>query len=234
MSYENYYGKKRKRVTKVEIRKRNKTRKYNQEAKLYSHILSLKRENPERYSSGPIYIGRQVAKDVDGDYWWAKCKRGHVCERPVSANSCTVCSEVAKAVRDKRIKESVIKLTKEEEEELWGIYNTARHLTKTTGIQYHVDHIRPIAAGGLHHPDNLQVITAQENLYKGSEYKGKRTTYSHKEKTEARKIIEEKIGFTRQETSRVKHLKKEKTFYNDGSLLWIAFIVFVIFFAALF
>ena len=33
---------------------------------------------------------------------------------------------------------------------------------------YEVDHIIPIAKGGLHHPDNLQIITISENRKKGS------------------------------------------------------------------
>jgi len=37
-----------------------------------------------------------------------------------------------------------------------------------TGIQHHVDHIIPLSKGGLHHPDNLQILTAEENLKKGA------------------------------------------------------------------
>jgi 5-methylcytosine-specific restriction endonuclease McrA len=29
-----------------------------------------------------------------------------------------------------------------------------------------VDHIQPIAKGGLHHPDNLQILTMEENRKK--------------------------------------------------------------------
>ena len=47
-------------------------------------------------------------------------------------------------------------------------YKEAHILTKKTGIQYHVDHIMPISKGGLHHQDNLQVITATENLKKSN------------------------------------------------------------------
>ena len=30
----------------------------------------------------------------------------------------------------------------------------------------HVDHIIPLAKGGLHHPRNLRIITAKENIEK--------------------------------------------------------------------
>ena len=236
MSYgDGYYYGNRKRVTKSEINKRNKTRKSNQQLRLYQHIINLKETNPDRYSTDAIYLTRQHAISKEGDYWWGKCKRGHITERPVSSTGCTVCREITTAMRDKRIKEAILKLTVDEQVELSEIYNKARRLTKTTGVQYHVDHIRPIAAGGSHHPDNLQIITAQENLKKGAEYQGKTRTYSKKEKAETRKIFEEKIGFTRKEAvqTKPKPSRKEKTFFNDGSLFWVLSIVTIVLFLAL-
>ena len=34
------------------------------------------------------------------------------------------------------------------------------------GSYYHVDHIQPLSKGGMHHPYNLQIITAKENIIK--------------------------------------------------------------------
>ena len=33
---------------------------------------------------------------------------------------------------------------------------------------YHVDHVVPLSKGGLHHEDNLQILTAHQNLCKGA------------------------------------------------------------------
>ncbi|MBC8551509.1 MAG: HNH endonuclease [Candidatus Brocadiales bacterium] len=55
-------------------------------------------------------------------------------------------------------------------EKIASIYKEARRLTKETGIQRHVDHIVPLSKGGLHHEDNLQILTAEENLRKGAKY----------------------------------------------------------------
>ena len=33
---------------------------------------------------------------------------------------------------------------------------------------WHVDHIEPLAKGGIHHPSNLQVLTAHDNMSKGA------------------------------------------------------------------
>lgn len=47
-------------------------------------------------------------------------------------------------------------------------YVTARRMTRCMGIKWHVDHEIPLARGGLHHENNLRVITAGENLSKGA------------------------------------------------------------------
>lgn len=46
-------------------------------------------------------------------------------------------------------------------------------LKEYTGIQYHIDHIVPLKSGlvcGLHWPENIQIITATENIKKGNRY----------------------------------------------------------------
>lgn len=49
-------------------------------------------------------------------------------------------------------------------------YKTAHLLTEVTGIKYHVDHIRPIAAGGDHAPWNLQLLSEFDNCSKGASW----------------------------------------------------------------
>ena len=70
----------------------------------------------------------------------------------------------------RRIKEAAHKreLSKEELDKIYKIYERSRMLSEMTGIQHHVDHIIPLSKGGLHHPDNLQILTAEENLKKGA------------------------------------------------------------------
>jgi 5-methylcytosine-specific restriction endonuclease McrA len=49
-----------------------------------------------------------------------------------------------------------------------NIYEECCRISIETGIPHEVDHIVPIAKGGLHHQDNLQIITMVENRKKGS------------------------------------------------------------------
>ena len=41
-------------------------------------------------------------------------------------------------------------------------------LNKLTGIKHEVDHIIPLSRGGLHHQDNLQILTKSQNCIKGN------------------------------------------------------------------
>lgn len=58
-------------------------------------------------------------------------------------------------------------LTKKERAAVEEIYRQCRLITKLTGEQYHVDHKIALSRGGKHHPDNLQILTAVENIKKG-------------------------------------------------------------------
>jgi len=40
------------------------------------------------------------------------------------------------------------------------------HFSSMTGEPYHLDHIVPLARGGIHHPLNLRVIPAKANIVK--------------------------------------------------------------------
>ncbi len=51
-------------------------------------------------------------------------------------------------------------------EKIAEIYATCIQMSKDTGIPHHVDHIQPLSKGGLHHEDNLQILTATENRKK--------------------------------------------------------------------
>lgn len=63
-------------------------------------------------------------------------------------------------------------LTVEQQADVIALYAKARALTELVGEPYHVDHIKPLSKGGLHHPDNLQVLLGRDNLRKGAKYHG--------------------------------------------------------------
>lgn len=67
----------------------------------------------------------------------------------------------------RRQAKSMISLTEHERQELVILEQKRLHLIETTGIVHHLDHILPLARGGIHHPINLRIIAAEENLRKG-------------------------------------------------------------------
>jgi hypothetical protein len=74
-----------------------------------------------------------------------------------------------------RLKQGIpIEITEEDLRQIQQIYQKAQHLTSSTGVQYDVDHIIPLFEGGLHHPNNLQIITHEEHLMKTAEENSRR------------------------------------------------------------
>ena len=60
-------------------------------------------------------------------------------------------------------------LSEDEKDEVKMIYALSASLSQEPDFgPQHVDHIVALANGGLHHPDNLQILTAEANLRKGA------------------------------------------------------------------
>ena len=71
--------------------------------------------------------------------------------------------------RKTRLVQQTPALTEAEKKTISDLYERRDSLNQTAGyIAYHVDHIQPLARGGLHHPSNLRVTTSIENLSKGA------------------------------------------------------------------
>ena len=74
------------------------------------------------------------------------------------------------ARRRARKANATVPLTWLEKLRIEELYEIAKARTVQTGVEHHVDHDRPLALGGLHHPDNMMVIPAAVNLAKGARY----------------------------------------------------------------
>lgn len=87
--------------------------------------------------------------------------------------SCKNCFDAERKLRDAMRRGAYPEdLTKSERKAIVGIYEKCRSMSEETGIPHHVDHIKPLSKGGRHHPSNLQIITADENLRKGAKWEG--------------------------------------------------------------
>lgn len=65
-------------------------------------------------------------------------------------------------------KNCTVPLIESERQRLMLLEKTRRELCAETGREYHLDHIIPLAHGGLHHPSNLRILEGAENLTKNN------------------------------------------------------------------
>jgi len=60
--------------------------------------------------------------------------------------------------------------TNANKEKISYMYQIAHELTEERGVEYQVDHIKPLSKGGLHHENNLQILSRSLNLKKASKW----------------------------------------------------------------
>lgn len=146
------------------------------------------------YDYDQIALTVEAARFYGFSVYWSKCGNGHIGEFTLSGQ-CKTCRKVLSKQRDARKRgATAIPLSAEDRKKIVEIYHHAKVMTKETGIVHHVDHIKPLTAGGEHHPSNLRVIPAKENLSKGAKFDGSKHTYSKAERKVLSKKLESERG----------------------------------------
>jgi 5-methylcytosine-specific restriction endonuclease McrA len=182
--YKNSYYRTSGKLSHEEKKKRADTRRRNKIVKEFTRTADL-------YDYKEIALDALSAAHYGFSVYWDVCSKGHIGEFTLN-KTCKTCAKVTRTIRDAKERGTAeVKLTASEKKQISEIYHHSKKLSRETGIEHHVDHIRPLAAGGEHHPSNLRVITARENLEKGSKFNGSRAQYTRKEKKEiAQELME--------------------------------------------
>ena len=214
---------------KKEARKKREDKIYYE---CYFAWKDAKKLNPKKYPEDKPALNRTQAKYWEGySTYWAKCKYGHIAERTVLKSACPICEKISRSIRSAKVRGgNIVPLSVEEKNEIFEIYNEARKISIETNTPHHVDHIRPLAAGGSHHPKNLRIISAAENLSKGSYYNGVRKSYSAKEKKilRAKFLSEKKLE---KELLKQQGMRANSNNYNNYLILLpLVFIAIIIFY----
>lgn len=123
-------------------------------------VKKFQKENPEKIlpsmrASQKKYYNERRDRIKEARKAWKK-RNPHVMTAEAAKRKAAKLKAIPKWADMKKIKE---------------IYNDARKKTKETGIQHHVDHIFPLrgkTSCGLHVENNLQILTAKENIAKGN------------------------------------------------------------------
>jgi 5-methylcytosine-specific restriction endonuclease McrA len=132
----------------------------------YSCVLcSTKRNLPKLYDNE--LMAKYRTKEKVKLYWQNnKDKAKEIDDRYNASEKGKVTNTTKSANRRARVKNQLP--TDANFDIIKEIYTECRRLSLETGIPHEVDHIIPIAKGGLHHQDNLQIITMVENRKKGA------------------------------------------------------------------
>jgi len=140
-------------------------------------------KNPTKASPKNLYSQCRVCASKKGRKWYFKNKdHRNAAQRAWYENNkerhLANCEVWAANNRDKKVasyakrralkKNQTPDLTELEKAKIEHVYWMAQDCRAVSGETYHVDHIQPISKGGLHHPDNLQVMHWQDNLRKGA------------------------------------------------------------------
>ena len=106
----------------------------------------------------------------------------HICGTKDINKGCRYCTDCKTTLlkEKKRLDKAVYKSRLRKAKPIWAnhtklreIYLNSRELTKETGVVYSVDHIIPIRGKtvcGLHTPDNLCIISLEDNMKKSNSF----------------------------------------------------------------
>lgn len=140
----------------------------------------LKREELERKRNGLPALSKAEARRRNlPSFVGNACENGHAGERDSRNGECLVCRNSDKQRRSAMKRGAFPEtLTQQDKVAITAIYEEARTLSKATGIPHHVDHKKPLARGGRHHQDNLQILLLRETCQR--ELDGSVTTNNHR------------------------------------------------------
>jgi len=117
-----------------------------------------------RYHNDPTYREKERLKNISERSRANKRKWNH-------ANGAYMDS--FQSARRAKIRGHTVVLTQDEKKRVGTCYKFRDVLNAVHGkAMFHVDHKQPIARGGTHHPDNLQVTTAHYNVTKATKRGG--------------------------------------------------------------
>lgn len=136
----------------------------NNRAKAQSETANWRKENPGRAKESQR---RWVTQNPGKIAAWRDANRQKLRAQYARYRKRNPDKAAAKdALNRARRRKQAPQLSPEDRGLVLEIYRLRRRVSRCTGIAFHVDHIFPIAKGGLHVPSNLRVIPALENLRK--------------------------------------------------------------------
>ena len=127
----------------------------------------LERNREQRAERRKAYRERNREREIEKSRAWHKRnrERSRLNEKAWIKRNPELRIEQYRRRRAKK-KKAQVTLTAKEKAKLLVLERTRLELQKETGRIYHIDHILPLAHGGIHHPINLRILEGSENSSK--------------------------------------------------------------------
>lgn len=127
-------------------------------------------EDSRRYHRNHYKRNDEAKKFQARTYYYSNLSKGRADRRRYYRANTSIFKMVAK-IRRRGLSSQYKLLSQQDKNRVSDIYKKRDLLNLEAGsIMFHVDHIIPVSKGGKHHPDNLQILTAFDNLSKGAKY----------------------------------------------------------------
>ena len=149
------------------IAERRKAYRQSHHEKVLAQEKASRKKYPPKDRKSYRTLHRERIAITRREYYLSHKEKESEQQKKYASSNPDVISEINRKRRANK-KNATVCLTSNEKQSLLVLERTRRELQNETGQVYHLDHILPLAHGGIHHPINLRILGINENSSKNA------------------------------------------------------------------
>ena len=147
------------------IREKRKAYRQSHHEKVLAREKASRKKYPPKDRKSYRTLHRERIAIKRREYYLSHKEKESEQQKKYASSNPDVISEINRKRRANK-KNATVCLTSNEKQSLLVLERVRQELERETGRAYHIDHILPLAHGGLHHPVNLRILESTENISK--------------------------------------------------------------------